>query len=78
MPCKFQHNLVDINRNLYIQRGDSRTRGPHKLFQERTTNTIYRNSFFLRTVVYWNHLPAAAATSIEDFRANVGDSPASY
>lgn len=80
MLYKIQHNLVDINRNLYIRSNDSRTRGPHKLFQERTTNTIYRNSFFLRTVVDWNHLPvaAAAATSIEEFRANLGVSPASY
>ena len=36
MLCKIQHNLIDINRDLYIRHSDSRTRGQHRLFQERT------------------------------------------
>ena len=79
MLYKIQHSLVDINRQLYIQSSDSRTRGQHKLYQERTTNPIYRNSFFIRTVVDWNRLPARIATAgtIETFRANLAASPAS-
>jgi hypothetical protein len=38
MLYKIQHNLIDINRDLYIRHNDSRTRGQHRLFQERTNN----------------------------------------
>ena len=77
MLYKIQHNLIDINRGLYIRHSDSRT----SLFQERTNNETYRNSFFQRTVRDWNLLPAitVAAATIEEFRANLGAkvSPAS-
>jgi hypothetical protein len=64
-----QHNLIDINRDLYIRHSDSRTRGQHRLFQERTKNETYRNSFFQRTVRDWNLLPAStvAEATIEEF-----------
>ena len=72
MLYKIQHNLIDINRDLYIRHNDSRTRGQHRLFQERTNNETYRNFFFQRTVRDWNPLPAStvAAATIEEFRAN--------
>jgi hypothetical protein len=68
MLCKIQHNLIAINRDLYIRHNDSRTRGQHHLFQERTNNETYRNSFFQRTVGDWNLLPAStvAAATIEE------------
>ena len=70
MLYKIQHNLIDINRDLYIRHNDSRTRGQHRLFQERTNNETYRNSFFQRTVRDWNLLPAStvAAATIEELR----------
>jgi hypothetical protein len=79
MLYKIQHNLIDINRDLYIRHNDSRTRGQHRLFQERTNNETYRNSFFQRTVRDWNLLPTStvAAATIEEFRANLMVSPAS-
>ena len=71
MLYKIQHNLIDINRDLYIRHSDSRTRGKHRLFQERTNNETYRNSFFQQTVRDWNPLPASTvdAATIEEFRA---------
>ena len=36
MMYKIQHQLVDIDRNLYLRPGDSRTRGQHGFFQERS------------------------------------------
>lgn len=80
MLYKIKHVLVDINRELYLQSSDTnKIRGKHKLYQERTNNTTYRNSFFIRTVVVWNNLSAIAATAstIEDFRANLTVRPAS-
>ena len=79
MLYKIQHNLIDINKDLYIRHNDSRTRGQHRLFQERTNNETYRNSFFQRTVRDWNLLPTStvAAATIEEFRANLMVSPAS-
>jgi hypothetical protein len=76
---KIQHNLIDIHRDLYIRHNDSRTKGQHRLFQERTNNETYRNSFFQRTVRDWNLLPTStvAAATIEEFRANLMVSPAS-
>ena len=73
MLYKIQHNLIDINRDLYIRHGDSRTRGKHRLFQERTNNETYRNSFFQQTVRDWNLLPASTvdAATIEELRANL-------
>jgi hypothetical protein len=72
MLYKIQHNLIDINRDSYIRHNDSRTRGQHRLFQERTNNETYRNSFFQRTIRDWNPLPAntVAAATIEEIRAN--------
>ena len=79
MLYKIQYNLIDINKDLYIRHNDSRTRGQHRLFQERTNNETYRNSFFQRTVRDWNLLPTStvAAATIEEFRANLMVSPAS-
>jgi hypothetical protein len=44
MMYKIQHQLVDIDRDLYLRPGDSRTRGQHRFFQERSIMTL-RNSF---------------------------------
>ena len=50
------NNLVDIDSN-YIQYTDSRTRGPKKLFQPRTTTPQERESFFAKAIPWWNKLP---------------------
>ena len=71
MMYKIQHQLVDIDRDLYLRPGDSRTRGQHRFFQERSNYDTLRNSF-QRTAREWNHLPdtTVGASSIEEFRAN--------
>jgi hypothetical protein len=73
MMYKIQHQLLDIDRNLYLIPGDSRTRGQHRFFQERSNYDTLRNSFFQRTVREWNYLPdpTVGASSIEEFRANL-------
>jgi hypothetical protein len=72
MMYKIQHQLVDIDRDLYLRPGDSRTRGQHMFFQERSNYDTLRNSF-QRTAGEWNHLPdtPVGASSIEEFRANL-------
>jgi hypothetical protein len=71
MMYKIQHQLVDIDQDLYLRPGDSRTRGQHRFFQERSIMTL-RNSF-QRTAREWNHLPdtTVGASSKEEFRANL-------
>ena len=73
MMYKIQHQLMDIDRDLHLRPGDSRTRGQHRFFQERSNYDTLRNSFFQRTVREWNHLPDTTvwASSIEEFRANL-------
>jgi hypothetical protein len=36
MMYKIQHQLLDIDRDLYLIPGDSRTRGQYRFFQERS------------------------------------------
>ena len=77
MLYKIDHQLVDVEKENYLQSGDSRTRGGHKFYQERTTSEVYRNSFFPRTVRDWNKLPhsVTAAESLELFRGSLHASP---
>ena len=74
MMYKIQHQLLDIDRDLYLIPGDSRTRGQHRFFQERSNYDTLRNSF-QRTAQEWNHLPdtTVGASSIEEFRANLNN-----
>ena len=49
---KIGHHRVDVEKEKYLQSGDSRTRGGHKFYEKRTTREAYRNSFFPRTVIH--------------------------
>jgi hypothetical protein len=53
MMYKIQHQLLDIDRDLYLIPGDSRTRGQHRFFQERSNYDTLRNSF-QRTAREWD------------------------
>ena len=44
MMYKIQHQLEDIDRDLYLRPGDIRTRGQHRFFQERSNYDTLRNS----------------------------------
>jgi hypothetical protein len=73
MMYKIQHQLVHIDRDLYFKPGDSRTRGQHRFFQERSNYDTLRNSF-QRTAREWNTYQThttVGASSIEEFRANL-------
>ncbi|CAG2228035.1 unnamed protein product [Mytilus edulis] len=67
------NELIDINKSTYLKGGDSRTRGGLKFYQQSVTIDVYRNSFFPRTIMEWNTLPArvAEAGSVEDFRTGL-------
>ena len=71
MMFKIQHQLVDINPDLYCRKNDARTRGQQKLFQERIHDPILRDSFFARTARDWNLLPTSTVTasSAEAFKS---------
>jgi hypothetical protein len=65
------YQLLNIDLDLYLIPDDSRTRGQHRFFQERSNYDTLRNSF-KRTAREWNHLPdtTVGASSIEEFRVN--------
>ena len=71
MMFRFNQNLVDLPMDRYLRASDSRTRGSHKFFQERSRQPIYYNSFFPRTVREWNTLPTrvVSAASLDEFRS---------
>ena len=45
MMYKIQHQLVNFDRYLYLRPGDSRTRGQHRFFRERSNYDTLRNSW---------------------------------
>jgi len=47
---KICNNLVGINAGSFIYSSDARTRGQHRLFQEKFTDQVLANSFFQRTI----------------------------
>ena len=73
MLYRIQHGLVDIHSDSYLQQSDRRTRGEHRLYQERTGSETYSYSFFPRTIRDWNMLPSrtTSAPTLEGFRANL-------
>uniref|UniRef100_A0A8W8IBZ1 Uncharacterized protein n=1 Tax=Magallana gigas TaxID=29159 RepID=A0A8W8IBZ1_MAGGI len=74
---KIRNQLVDIDPEKYYTPGDIRTRGSHRLRQQRASKEANRNSFFPRSVRDWNRLPepVAAAPTIEEFRTRLSSVP---
>jgi len=69
MLFKVNHNLVHIPEAAHIVRAsDRRTRGTQRLFVPYTRVTIYKQSFFPRTIQDWNRLPSST-TDISDIEA---------
>ena len=62
---KINNNIVDVDINNFVRRNDSRTRGSQRFFQEHTTNQVFFNSFFPRTVRDWNKLPIRVSSTQE-------------
>ena len=57
MLLKLQHGMVGIDECTILRPGDQRTRGAYGLSQPPATLSMYKFSFFLRTIRYWNRLP---------------------
>ena len=51
MMYKIQHQLLDMDRDLYLRPGDRRTRGQHRFFQKRSNYDTLRSSFQRTTSV---------------------------
>ena len=66
---KIRHGAIDMDTGDVLRFNDRRTRGQHRLYQPTANVTVYKNSFFPRTIQDWNRLPAAVTDSqtIEEF-----------
>ena len=53
---KIQNNLLDIDPQPILKRGDTRTMGRSRLQQSAGTSTVCNNSFYPRTTRQWNQL----------------------
>ena len=69
MLFKIKHNLVEIlEAESIVWSKDSRTRGSQRLFVPYTSVTMYKMSFFPRTIQDWNKLPSSI-TDMQDIEA---------
>ena len=71
MLFKVKHNLVETPESeSIIWANDSRTRGSQRFFILYTNVTVYKISFFLRSIQDWNKLPPITTDvqTIEDFK----------
>ena len=71
---KIQRGLVETDTGDIVRPNDKRTRGQQRLYQPSATVTVYKNSFFPRTIREWNLLPinVTDAATLEEFRAGLG------
>ena len=71
MLYKIQHFTVDIGQFNILRPGDSRTRGAYRVYQIPAVQSVYKYSFFPRTIQDWNSLPTYVTdcTSLEEFKA---------
>ena len=73
MFFKVVNGLVAVDKEDYLQHGDTRTRAKNsmKFKQMKTSTQIFQNSFFPRTIPDWNVLPedTIKCDNVESFRA---------
>ena len=65
---KIQHGAIDMDTGYVLRFNDRFTRGQQRLYHPTTKVTVYKNSFFPRTIQDWNRLPAAVTDSQTDHR----------
>ena len=53
---KIQRGLVEIDTDV-VRPSDRRTRGHHRLYQTAATMSVYKYSFFPKTIREWNLIP---------------------
>ena len=71
---KIQRGLVETDTGDIVRPNDKCTRGQQRLYQPTATVTVYKNSFFPRTIREWNMLPinVTDAATLEKFRVGLG------
>ena len=71
---KIQRGLVETDTGDIVRPNDKRTRGQQRLYQPTATVSVYKNSFFPRTIREWNLLPIniTDAATLEEFRVGLG------
>ena len=71
---EIQRGLVETDTDDIIRPSDKRTRGQQRLYQPAATVSVYKYSFFPRTIQEWNTLPTSVtdANTLEEFRAGLG------
>ncbi|MCG8035005.1 MAG: reverse transcriptase family protein, partial [Candidatus Thiodiazotropha taylori] len=71
---KIQRGLVETDAGDVLRPNDRRTRGQQRLYQPAATVSVYKNSFFPRTIKEWNLLPTniTDAATLEEFRVGLG------
>ena len=74
MFYKIVNNIVDINKDLYLEPAMAKTRANHskKFRQISTSQNCFKNSFFPRTFPLWNKLPASTAEAPDLVRFKQG------
>jgi len=72
MLFKISNSIVEVPENPLVH-SDARTRGTNRFYQIPASSTIYKNSFFPRTIRDWNLLPAEVTNcqTLGSFRAKV-------
>ena len=80
MLFKIQHQLVDLTPGPILRPSDRRTRGDQRLHQPSAPQTVYKYSFYPRTIQDWNRLPVAVTdmTSLEGFKAAIRPAASTY
>ena len=75
-----QNKQVDVDISKYIRPNDPRTRGANRFYQVHTKNSVYYNSFFVRTLRDWNKLPSqlTSNTNNDEFLSCLGGNTISH
>ena len=68
---KIQRGLVETDTGDIVRTNDRRTRGQQRLYQPAVKVTVYKASFFPKTIREWNLLPTSItdADTIQEFCA---------
>ena len=71
---KIQRGLVETYTDDIIRPSDNNTRGQQRLYQPAATVSVYKYSFFLRTIQERNTLPTSVtdADTLEEFPTGLG------
>ena len=72
---KIQHNLIDVEASKYLTKRSTTVRSKLNLYQ--LSSDQFKFSFFPRTIIHWNSLPAsvAEAPSLAQFNKELSTQP---